>query len=381
MSLQDLTAASLLADGARLLAAIAGDSRISFQTFDDKGRNRGAKILHGTLTQHAEELAALNRTGASINFMVNRGDGRGRAADNVLAVRALFVDLDGAPLEPVRSGVLAPHAIVQSSEGKYHAYYLVDGVELADFKPLQRAIATAFDGDMKVSDLGRVMRLPGSFHCKAEPVLCRLLELSDHPRFSRAEVMEAFGPATVPATSKAPKFKLVDGSIPEGERNETLFKLARGFVNKGFAPERTLERIQVVNATKCTVPLCATEVDAIVASAVRHGPSGFLNLPLRVFDSDIYRQLSHQARTLAAAAYRRHNGENNGDIALSFSDFKSEFSRSETFYAARKELVVAGLLSRVKKRCYIEGVGWRPDLYEVALSPPSGPSQERSAVN
>ena len=381
MSLQTLTAASLLADGARLLAAIAGDSRISFQTFDETGRSRQAKILHGTLAQHAEEMAALNRTGASINFMVNHGDGRGRAAGNVLAVRALFVDLDGAPLEPVRSGALPPHAIVQSSIGKYHAYWLVDGVELADFKPLQQAIAAAFNGDTKVSDLGRVMRLPGSFHCKAEPVLCELMELSDHRRYCRAEVVDAFGISAAPANRTAPKLKLLDGSIPEGERNATLFDLARGFVNKGFGPEQVLARIQAVNANKCAVPLCATEVDAIVASAARHGPAGFLNLPLQVFDSEVYRQLSHAARTLASAAYRRYNGENNGDIALSFSDFPMEFSRKETFYAARAELVVAGLLTRARKRCYIEGIGWRPDLYEVALSPPGGPNQERSAVN
>lgn len=381
MSLQDLTAASLLADGARLLAAIAGDSRISFQTFDETGRTRAAKILHGTLTQHAEELAALNRTGASINFMVNHGDGRRRAASNVLTVRALFVDLDGAPLEPVRSFVLPPHAIVQSSVGKYHAYWLVDGVELADFKPLQQAIAAAFNGDTKVSDLARVMRLPGSFHCKADPVLCELMVLSDHPRYSRAEVVDAFGISAAPANRTAPKFKLVDGSIPEGERNAKLFQLARGFVNKGFGHEQTLARIQAVNAKKCAVPLCATEVDAIVASAVDYGPSGFLSLPLQVFDSTVYRQLSHAARTLAAAAYRRYNGENNGDIALSFSDFPLEFSRRETFYAARAEVVDAGLLTLVRKRCYIEGIGWRPDLFELALSPPGGLNQERSAVN
>nr|WP_250451069.1 primase alpha helix C-terminal domain-containing protein [Lysobacter enzymogenes] len=225
------------------------------------------------------------------------------------------------------------------------------------------------------------MRLPGSFHCRREPVLCELLELYSHPRYSRDEVVAAFGGPSKAAAPPARSLALVDGSIPEGERNSTLFQLAHAFVNKGFGPDQVLTRVQAVNATKCAVPLCATEVDAIVDSAVRHGPSGFLNLPLRIFDSAAYRQLSHAARTLAAAAYRRYNGENNGDIALSFSDFPFEFTRRETFYAARAELVNCGLLRRIRKRCYIGGVGSRPDLYEVALSPPSGTSQERSAVN
>jgi hypothetical protein len=33
--------------------------------------------------------------------MVNRGDLRGRKAENVVAVRAVFLDLDGSPLDPV----------------------------------------------------------------------------------------------------------------------------------------------------------------------------------------------------------------------------------------------------------------------------------------
>ncbi|QQP99559.1 hypothetical protein [Lysobacter enzymogenes] len=56
MSLQNLSAASLLADGGRLIAAIAGNSRISFQTFANTGRNRKGltRVFHGSLAQHAD---------------------------------------------------------------------------------------------------------------------------------------------------------------------------------------------------------------------------------------------------------------------------------------------------------------------------------------
>jgi hypothetical protein len=119
MTIQQLSSATLLADGGRLLAAVAGDSRITFQTFDDTGRGRKklARVFHGTLAEHAAALAELNRIGASVNFMVNEGDGRGRTKHNVTTVRAIFVDLDGAPLEPVLTGPLRPHATVQSSPG------------------------------------------------------------------------------------------------------------------------------------------------------------------------------------------------------------------------------------------------------------------------
>lgn len=383
MTIQQLSSATLLADGGRLLAAVAGDSRITFQTFDDTGRGRKklARVFHGTLAEHAAALAELNRIGASVNFMVNEGDGRGRTKHNVTTVRAIFVDLDGAPLEPVLTGPLRPHATVQSSPGKFHAYWFVDGVRLEDFTPLQRSIAAQFDGDKAVSDLARVMRLPGSLHCKREPVLCELLDLRAGPRYSRAECIEAFGTEGGGGPLKEPRLRVLDGTILEGDRNSTLFQLARGFVNKGFDHGQVLQRIQAVNARKCVVPLCATEVDAIVASAVRHGPSGFLNLPLCIFDSEAYRDLSHPARTLAAAAYRRYNGRNNGDIALAFSEFQREFTRSQSFYSARRELVDAGLLRQTRRRSYVKGTGWRPELFEVALQPPAGPNGERSAVN
>jgi hypothetical protein len=217
------------------------------------------------------------------------------------------------------------------------------------------------------------MRMPGSVHYKKEPTLCRLLELHNHPRYSRDEFVRAFDYIGHQSTTTPQKKKVLDGSIPEGERNATLFQLVRGFVNKGLDHEQVLKRIQAANANKCATPLCASEVDSIVLSVVKHGPSGFLSLPIQVFDSFAYRKVSHAAQTIAAAAYRRYNGENNGNIGLSFDDFSLEFTRKETFYKARKELENAGLIIRVRTHGYVQGVGWRPDLYEIALSPPNGP--------
>lgn len=371
-------------DAARLLALLAGESsNETFQTFDDSPakRNHLSKKLYGTLDQHWPNLLAINDAGASINFMVNQGDGEGRTSANVTRVRALFVDLDGSPMQPVLDGPLAPHATVESSPGKGHAYWLVEGVALSEFKRFQKALASMFEGDTKVSDLSRVMRLPGTLHQKGETHQCKLLSLNEWPPYTRQQVVEAFGFDQATASPSQGKLTVADGSIAVGERNSRLFELARSFVNKGFTDEQVLDRIQVVNARKCELPLCASEVDKIVASAVGYGPSGYLNLPVRIFDSLAYRGLSHAARTIAATAYRRYNGENNGNIALPFSDFRIEFTRRQSFYDARAEVVAAGLITKVRNRRYNEWGGRHPDLYEVALSPPCGPIMGRSAVN
>ena len=93
--------------------------RHTFLTFGEggaKGKPRFTRPLHGTLAEHAETLAGLNARGAGVFVMVNEGDSKGRKATNVQRVRALFVDLDGAPLEPVilRPAVLPCRAVSTS---------------------------------------------------------------------------------------------------------------------------------------------------------------------------------------------------------------------------------------------------------------------------
>ncbi|HEY8095141.1 MAG TPA: hypothetical protein VIE65_03490, partial [Methylobacter sp.] len=104
-------------DAARFVSALAGAGRVTFQTFDDTAlkRNRLSKILHGSLVQHDAKLRQLNNQGAGVFAMVNQGDSRGRKKENVASVRALFVDLDGSPLEPVMRAPIQPHITVESS--------------------------------------------------------------------------------------------------------------------------------------------------------------------------------------------------------------------------------------------------------------------------
>ena len=169
-----------LEQAARFLEMLAGPEQVAFQTFADRKDierpHSLARILHGTLEQHAEELVRLNSIGAAIFVMVNQGDGKGRSAENVLGVRALFVDLDGAPLEPVLEAPLKADVIVETSPGRYHAYFMVDGIELQEFSYFQQELADRFGGDTKVKDLPRVMRIPGFFHLKGNLFFVPLIQ-------------------------------------------------------------------------------------------------------------------------------------------------------------------------------------------------------------
>ena len=178
-------------EGAHRFLELLGPGEVfTFQTFPDKkdasSGFKPTRVLHGTLDEHAETLMSLNRKGAGIFVMVNEGNGQilegkntCRTAENVVRVRAAFVDLDGAPLKPVIQSKVAPDIVVESSLGRWHTYWLLDECPLNEFKPTQIALAQAFGGDPKVTDLCRVMRLPGFWHQKHEPFMSRIVDLSE----------------------------------------------------------------------------------------------------------------------------------------------------------------------------------------------------------
>ena len=196
-----------LSSAKRFLKAIAGTGPVTFQTFDDDKVRRSKDligVIHGTLDQRSERLIKLNNDGAGIFVMVNEGDLNGRKAENVVKVRCLYVDLDGAPLEPVRNAPLPPHIIVKSSPGRYHAYWKVNDIDLQEFKTIQKALISKYDADKSVNDLPRVMRVPGFIHQKGDPYRTRIIKTQKTAPYSREEFLSAFDidPTTDPKPTR-----------------------------------------------------------------------------------------------------------------------------------------------------------------------------------
>lgn len=186
------TAQPVLGTAARFLTLLdEAAETFTFQTFDDAGTERRlSRILHGQLDERAKEMTQLNAQGAGVFVMVNCGDGRGRTAANVTSVRALFADFDGTPLAAYWP--LEPHFITESSPGRFHAYWVASGIELAEFSPLQKALAVRLGTDPGVYDLPRVMRLPGFYHRKGVPFQTRIIAEQPGPPYGRMELMRAF---------------------------------------------------------------------------------------------------------------------------------------------------------------------------------------------
>lgn len=193
-----------LDEAGRFLAAMTGDAPITFQTFTDaKDKPRPdprARVYHGTLGEVGKILTTLNTMSAGVFWQVNEGDLRGRSEENVQRVRALFLDLDGSPLpDPMP---ITPHAIVESSPGRFHVYWRADGVALGEFSALQRALAEKYGGDVSVNDAPRVLRVPGFWHVKGEPYQSHLVMLRDAPPYPRDELVEKLGLTVTPGSKE-----------------------------------------------------------------------------------------------------------------------------------------------------------------------------------
>ena len=182
-----------VAEASRFFDFMAEGEAVTFQTFDDDADRKQpelANILHGDIDECATKLQRLNARGAGVYWMVNYGDGLGRSEPNVTSVRAVFLDLDGAPPQPVLAAGVEPHAVIESSPGKWHIYWLVSGCKLEQFKAVQTALAAKFNGDTSVNDLPRVLRVPGFIHAKRDTKK----GLTGEPFRSRIERLEAFQP-------------------------------------------------------------------------------------------------------------------------------------------------------------------------------------------
>jgi putative DNA primase/helicase len=216
----------------RFLTLLDPDAEsFTFQTFDDNKNRRDktlTRVLHGTLAEHRDELTELNERGAGIFVSLNETDGTGRKAENITRVRAVSVDLDGAPLDPVHECLLEPHIEVESSPGKYHCYWFVDGLKRDDFQSVQWTVASHFDGDPAVGKLTLVARLPGFFHNKKQPFRTRILKTRDHNRFTDRELTDTFIPSREP--HKAPSSQpMLNPAVPVDS--------AREFIKRGYTPD------------------------------------------------------------------------------------------------------------------------------------------------
>jgi hypothetical protein len=176
------------------------------------------------------------------------------------------------------------------------------------------------------------------------------------------------GASSAPRTKPQPQRqrRTLPDRIPEGARDNTLLSLAAGFVRQGLTLAQANRRVQRINAERCDPPLCATEVDGIVARAFGYGSSGYTLTLHAMEDAPEWKALEPQTRDIIRMAFRRYDGANNGNIALTFDDFRewNGHGNRSAFYRHRNSAVAAGFLRRTREGGNAQS-GRKPDLFAI----------------
>lgn len=208
----------------RFLNWLNQSNNFTFQTFSEKGKPGPAEQFSGTVTNLWSMLEFANMRQRGVAVTINETQG-GRKGENVTRIRAVWQEDDNGysgsfPLEP--------SIVVQSSVGKFHRYWLVDGdwpaddQGRADFTAVMATMVREYGSDPSAKDISRAMRLPGTLHQKGDPQIVSIISPvgSEPVRYTRQQIVSAFaGDETRP--------KPADAGRDTTKKAELEFDLAR----------------------------------------------------------------------------------------------------------------------------------------------------------
>ena len=203
-------------------------TKFTFQFFKDPENDTHPAVTpagqqHATLKEVWPCIIRQNslQRAAGAFVTINETDLQGRKGANITRARALFADADGPDqvdrcADFIRARCL-PSAIVQTRPDRAHFYWFSDDLRLEDFTPLQKALATILQTDATVTDLPRVMRLPGTYNLKdpSHPHFVRLQFVSGQ-RWTTSEFVAKSGLSVGPRSTAASARRVTPWGNPSG---------------------------------------------------------------------------------------------------------------------------------------------------------------------
>lgn len=170
------------------------DDTVCLRIFDDRkeGIFTGAKMsveagkffaVESTLKEH-------NKKNHGIFFVVNSG---GQTDDSIVRINAQFVEMDDKTFEEQQAQIDAfplPPSMVIKTRKSLHTYWFVKDAKVLQFRPIQKALVQYFGGDPVCVNESRVMRLPGYYHCKQEPIMVECISFHPERRYTQEQLIE-----------------------------------------------------------------------------------------------------------------------------------------------------------------------------------------------
>lgn len=156
--------------------------RINIRIFSDKkgigfkGKNLSFNIKD--FQSKSKVLMAHNEANRGIFFVVNSG---GNSDRKINKINAQFFECDTLSLEDQLENIskfpLEPSIIVQTKKS-LHVYFLIKNGKVEKFRDIQKKLAKHFNGDGSCINESRVMRVPGFYHFKEEPVRVKCIKFN-----------------------------------------------------------------------------------------------------------------------------------------------------------------------------------------------------------
>lgn len=166
--------------------------KICLRIFDDRKSNtfKGMKIetTLANVNKVDKELHKHNKNNRGIYFVVNFG---GHEDSDISRINAQFVECDDLTFDEQQSQIeafpLEPSIIVKTQKS-LHTYWLMKDADVSAFRRVQKRLAAKFGGDKSCVNESRVLRLPGFYHCKKEPVMVECVKFNPEIRYTQAEL-------------------------------------------------------------------------------------------------------------------------------------------------------------------------------------------------
>ncbi|MDK0874230.1 phage/plasmid primase, P4 family [Clostridium perfringens] len=166
--------------------------RINIRIFSDKkGSGFKGKNLSFNMKDFQSKskvLMAHNEANRGIFFVVNSG---GNSDRKINKINAQFFECDTLSLEEQLENIskfpLEPSIIVQTKKS-LHVYFLIKNGKVEKFRDIQKKLAKHFNGDGSCINESRVMRVPGFYHCKEEPVRVKCIKFNPNLFYTQEDL-------------------------------------------------------------------------------------------------------------------------------------------------------------------------------------------------
>lgn len=188
--------------GSFLGAFLGAHESVCIRIFSDKknGKFRGRKFEFplNRIQDYMNALRNHNEQHRGIFFVVNYG---GHEDSKISRINAQFVECDTLSIDEqykrIKEFPLEPSIIVRTRKS-LHTYWLIRDGEVSRFREVQRALAEHFNGDRSIINESRVLRIPGFYHCKEEPLLVKCVKFDSGLRYTQEDIMRVMGNLSSP---------------------------------------------------------------------------------------------------------------------------------------------------------------------------------------